>query len=262
MGLRNTTHSRRAWLMSLSFCQDGSILCPRAGGSQCSAPADLHVLPVLGSDVLQRSSRAGFQGLQIQQLLHGAVAARAVSQPPARRLHHHDALAVFRLRAVQVSWRVKSYKMLSHYIKYIFSLPVVSQLLGLLIPSIEGVALQHLQMKTPSVTLLDRCFPLPQWPGEDVWHYHGDHRTGSAVLHWKYIYICNQPWTHPPRCPPNGVSHLHTIADFFYGTQTVFTVLHWLYFWERDMSKLWISLSEMYLSLNCHINCCLLLIIC
>lgn len=94
----------RTFLTSHSFYQDGSILCPRAGRSQCSAPPNLHVLPVLGSDVLQRSSRASFQGLQIQQLLHGAVAARAVPQPPTCRLHYYDALSILRLRAIQVGW--------------------------------------------------------------------------------------------------------------------------------------------------------------
>lgn len=43
-------------LLIYSFCQDGSVLRTRSGGPECFAPPDFDVLPVLGSDVLQRSS--------------------------------------------------------------------------------------------------------------------------------------------------------------------------------------------------------------
>lgn len=92
---------------SLPF-QDGFLLRPRTGGHQCAAPADLHVLPVLGSDEQQCSPWTRVQGLPLQQLLHGPPAAGALPQPPARGLHHHVPSALLRLRAIQVhslGWR-------------------------------------------------------------------------------------------------------------------------------------------------------------
>lgn len=67
----------------------GSFYAPGLVGINVPAPADLHVLPVLGGDEQQRPPRTRVQGLPLQQLLHGPPAAGALPQPPARGLHHH-----------------------------------------------------------------------------------------------------------------------------------------------------------------------------
>lgn len=76
--------------MFVCLFQDGRVLCPRPGGDKYPAFGVLHVLPVLGCDEQQRSSRESVQGLTLQQLLHGHPAARPVPQPDAGGLHHDD----------------------------------------------------------------------------------------------------------------------------------------------------------------------------
>ena len=93
--------SSQPGVQSLPF-QDGLLLHPRTGGHQRAAPADLHVLPVLGGDEQQRPPRTRVQSLPIQQLLHGPLAAGALPQPPAGGLHRHVPSTLLGLRAIQV----------------------------------------------------------------------------------------------------------------------------------------------------------------
>lgn len=73
-----------------------------------------------------------------------------------------------------------------------------------------------------SYSLCDRT----QWPGEDVWCCHGDHRTRPAIFHWEHLHLCHQPWTHHARCSSHGVSGIH-----HYHVQGLWAGLKWWQQW-------------------------------
>lgn len=82
--------------------QDGLLLRSQPPRHQYSPTPHIHVLPVLGRDVLQRPRGQGLQSFQIEQLLPGHAAAYPLPVHHARPVHDCIPPAIFRLWPLQV----------------------------------------------------------------------------------------------------------------------------------------------------------------
>lgn len=143
--------------------QDGSVLCSWAGWHQCAPPSQLHVLSVLGCDGHQCPPWESFQGVQVQQFLHGSASPHPVPQPVTCCVHYHDPASFLWLWTLQVTTDEQNKSPMS----------------------IVRSEQPYIHPRT--------CWPFRclQWEGEDVWCDHGDDWSGPSSLHGHTLQLCS-----------------------------------------------------------------------